>query len=113
MPHAHHVQPIIGQYFTAGDGRPHAVDQDLRAAAWQTAQPGGFESTEYFMQRELVDFGEVIDLWWAEAVNVHFRKVTLDVTEQLFVPIELEGRMQSALHQDLIAAQRDGLFDLL
>ncbi len=56
------------------------------------------------MQRELVDFGKVIDLWWAEAVNVDGRKVPLDIAEQFFVPFELEGWMQPALHQDLITA---------
>ena len=33
--------------------------------------------------------------------------------EQLFIPLELEMRVQPALHQDLVAAQGDGLADLL
>ena len=37
----------------------------------------------------------------------------LDVAEQLLVPLQGQMRMQSALHEDLVAAQRDGLADLV
>ena len=37
----------------------------------------------------------------------------LDVAEQLLVPLQSQMRMQSALHEDLVAAQRHGLADLL
>ena len=54
-----------------------------------------------------------MDLRRAEAVDVDLRKVALDVAQQLFVPLELEFRVQSALHQDLVAAQVDRLLDFL
>ena len=47
----------------------------------------------------------------AEAVDIHLRKVPLDVAQQFFVPLDLEIGMQAALHQNLIAAQIDGFLD--
>ena len=49
----------------------------------------------------------------AEAVDVDLRKVALDVAQQFFVPLELELRMQAALHQNLIAAELDRFLNLL
>ncbi len=40
-------------------------------------------------------------------------EVTLDVAEQLFIPFELQMRVQSSLHQDLVTPQRDRLANLL
>src|SRR5208337_1454764 len=49
----------------------------------------------------------------AEAVDVDPGKMVLDVAEQLLVPLQSQMRMQSALHEDLVSAQRHGLADLL
>ena len=55
----------------------------------------------------------MVKLRGAEAVDIDLGKVGLDVVEQLLVPLELEVGMQPALHQDLVAAQRNRLADLL
>ena len=47
----------------------------------------------------------------AEAMNVHIRKMRFDVAEQFLVPLQFKSRMQTALHQNLIATQSDSLFD--
>jgi len=39
--------------------------------------------------------------------------MSLEVAQQLFVPFQLETRMQAALHENLVAAQGDGFRDLL
>ena len=54
-----------------------------------------------------------MDLGRTEAVHVDAGEVRLDVREQLFVPLELQMRMQAALHQDLVAPESDGLPNLL
>ena len=41
------------------------------------------------------------------------RKLLLDVAQQFLVPLQLEFRVQAALHQDLVAAQIDRLLNLL
>ena len=46
-------------------------------------------------------------------MHVHLRKVAFDVAQQLFVPLELVVGMQAPLHQNLIAAEIDGLLNLL
>ena len=45
----------------------------------------------------------------AETVDVDLRKMPFDIGQQFFVPLDFEFRMQSALHQNLIAAEVHGL----
>ena len=91
----------------------NAIDQDLGPAAGQAAQPRRLEPLEHLSQRQLRHLREMVDLRRTEPVHVDPREVALDVVEQLFIPLELQMRMQPALHQDLVAAQRDRLADLL
>ena len=109
VPDAHHVQPVVGQRFAAGDRPADAVDQDLRPAAGDAAQPGGLQPLEHGPQRQLVDLREVVDFRRAEAVHVDLREAALDVVQQLLVPVQLELRVQAALQQDLLAAHVDRL----
>ena len=48
----------------------------------------------------------------AEPVDVDLRKFAFDVREQIEIPLLRQLRMMPALHQNLRAAQRDGLLDL-
>ena len=107
VPHAVHVEPIVGQHLAARDCFAHAIDQNLAAAAGQAAEAGRLQSLQHRAQRQLGDLGEVMNLRRAEAVDVDLRKVLFDVAQQLFVPLQLELGMQAALHQNLVAAQVD------
>ena len=49
----------------------------------------------------------------AEPVNVHLRKMTFDVPQQILVPFQVELRMQAPLHQNLVAAEVDCLLDFV
>ena len=40
-------------------------------------------------------------------------KLSLDVTQKLFVPFNVQGWMQPALHQDLVTTQRDSLTNFI
>src|SRR5215831_3237803 len=51
------------------------------------------------------------ELAWAEPVNVDVREPALDVREQIQIPLLRQFRMVSALHQDLGATKRNGLFN--
>ncbi len=113
VPYAADIQPIVGQHLAAGEFLAHAIDQDLGPTARQAAQAGRFQPLEHCPQRQSGHLGKMMNLGRAEAVNVDLRKVRLDVVQQLFVPLERQVGMQAALHQNLIAAQIDGLLDLL
>ncbi len=54
-----------------------------------------------------------MNLGRAESVNIHPGVVSLDVLEELFIPLELQMRVQATLHQDLIASESDRLANLL
>src|SRR4051794_32051913 len=53
------------------------------------------------------------ELAGTEPVNVNGWKLPFDVGKQIQVPLQRQLRMVPALHQDLGAAERDGLFNLL
>src|ERR1700730_6566704 len=46
-------------------------------------------------------------------MQIDLRVARFQISEQFLVPFEPEARMQSTLHENLIAAQGDRLFDLL
>ena len=56
---------------------------------------------------------EMIELRRAEAVDVDVRIFFPDVAEQIEIPIDAELRMMTALHQNLHAADRGQLVELL
>lgn len=55
----------------------------------------------------MVDFGR------AERVQIDLRKTLFDRPQQILVPLQGQRRVESALHQDLIAAEIDGFLNLL
>jgi hypothetical protein len=112
VPNTIHVEPIIGQYFSARDFLANSIHKNFGSATRQTAQTCRFQALQNDFQRLLADFREVMDLGRTETVNVDARKSSLNVGKQLFVPFERQFRMQTALHQNLVAAERHGFFNL-
>jgi hypothetical protein len=55
----------------------------------------------------------VVDFRGAEAVNIKLREARFYVAQQFFVPLELEFRVQAALHENLIAAKVERFLNLL
>src|SRR5207247_1634796 len=96
VPDAMHIEPVVSEHFAARQLTAHAVNEDFAAAAGQAAQAGRLQPLEHRAQGKLGNPGEVMDLRRAEAVNVDLRKMRLDVAQQLFVPLELELRVQPA-----------------
>ena len=113
MPDPADVEPVVGHHFAAGDGGPHAIDQNLATPPGQASQPGRLQPLEHLLQRPLADLGEVVDFGGAEGVDVDLRKRRPNVAQQLFVPLQRQRRVQAPLHQDLIAPQLDRLGNLL
>ena len=46
----------------------------------------------------MIDLRKVMNFGRAEAVNVYLREALFNPAEQVFVPVELELRVQAALH---------------
>ena len=112
MPLTMDLEPVVCEHLPPGDLLPHAVDEDLSAAAGERAQAGTGKALEHLAERALGDLREVMDLRWREAVHIDLGETGLDVAEQLLVPLEFQRRMEATLEEDLIAADRDHLRDL-
>ena len=112
MPAAHDSEPIVAVHFTSRHGIAHSVDKYLRSTTWQASESGILQPRKDFLDRELVDLGEVMQFGRAEAVHIQLGKMRLDILQQLLVPVELEVRVQPPLHQDLVTTKSHGLFDL-
>ena len=89
VPHAVHVEPVVGQHFATGDFLAHPIDQDLRHPARQTAQPCIAEPSEDFAGRKIVDLSEVVNLGRTKAVDIYLGESPFDVRQHLLVPVEL------------------------
>ncbi len=89
----------------------HAIDQDFRPAAGQTAQAGSFQSPQNHFDAQGRYLGDVPDFRRTETVHVEGGKMQLDAAEQIFIPIDFQIRIHPALQEDLVAAQADRLFD--
>src|SRR2546421_6408304 len=107
MPDAMDFQPFVGQAFVDRHSFANAIDEDFAAAAGQAAQASLLEPAKHFPKRHLVDLVKMPDFRRTEGVQIDLWKARLEIAEQFLIPFELETRMQAALHQDLIAAQRD------
>ena len=91
----------------------HPIDKNLRPSARWPPETGRLQSLEHRHERQLVDLREVMNFRRAEAMHVDLRKMPLDVSQQLLVPVELEVRVQAALHKNLIPAKLDGFANFL
>ena len=93
VPDAMDFQPFVGQALVDGHGLADAIDEDLAAAAGQTAEAGFLEPAQHFAQRQLVDLVEVPDLRRTEGVQIELRIARLEIAQQLLVPLQLQTGM--------------------
>ena len=111
--HAVHFSPFLGRALQAADAAADLVVQNLRAAAGdrieaRVAQPrdGVARATGRSPRRCSGSPARRSSAGGsAEAL--------LDRAQQVLVPLDLQVRVQAALHQDARAAQLEGLLDLL
>src|SRR6185503_20974659 len=83
------------------------------AAARDGAEPGFGELSDDFLERQFEDVPEMNELARAEAVDVDLREFALDMRKQIQIPLDRELGMMAPLHQNLGAAQSDGLLNFL
>ena len=112
-PLAEHFEPLVGGGLLGRDDLAHAFDEDLGAAAGDAVEASLLEVEEHVAHGALLQLGEVRDLRRAHAVDPDLRVALLQVGEQLREPVGLEFRVVATLQQQLDAALRNELFDLL
>src|SRR6266571_6019588 len=113
MRHIHHFKPVVAHGLEWRDAFAHAVNENFSTAPRDRAEPGLLEIAEDLLERLVEHFPEMDELARAETVDVDLREFAFDVVQQVKVPLLGQLRMMSALHQDLRAAQRNRLLDLL
>src|SRR6185369_11405556 len=112
-----HGEPIRSKAFEARDAFSDFVVEDLGAAAGDGIESGVAKALHALIERNVAEVADPEDLRGREAVQVHHRESLLDVSEQVFEPLNLQVRVQATLHQDAGAAHlncfRDLFVDLL
>ena len=111
MPDPIDFEPLFRQRLVLGERFSNAVHQDFASTAGQAAKAGLFKPRKRFAQGQFVEFREVPDLRRAKCMQIDGGETGVQVAQQFFVPFEFQRRMHAALHEDLIAAQRDRLFN--
>ena len=108
------VHPLLRRALQAADALPHVVVEDFGAAAGngietRVAQPG-----DGVAQDQPAHFGDVDDFRRGEAVAARCRETfVLIAAQQVLVPLDLQVRVQAALHQHAGAAQVERLLNLV
>ena len=110
----HDVEPLVGGGLAvAVQQLADAIDEDLRAAAGNAVEARGNQPLDDFRHRQLRRARNVQHLRRRQRVQLEIGKPLLHRPEQIFVPRERQVGIVPALQQQLHAAQRARLFDLL
>src|SRR5262249_38039187 len=109
---AHHVQPFISCALSC-DSLAYLVVENLSTAAGQAIETRVFQPRH---DRSVIEFRNqvnVVYLWRREAVQLKSWILCTQRTEQIFIPLDSKIWMQSALHQNAGASERDGLVNFV
>ena len=112
MRRVHHTHPFARHRLERGDFLAHPVHQDFPATARQTTQACRREVAQDVLHRFAEELLECNQFAGAEAMHVDLREFLADVRQQIEIPLLGQLGMMPALHQDLGAAQGQGLLDL-
>jgi hypothetical protein len=109
-----HVDPLIARAFKAADAMTNRVVENFRAAARNGIEAGIAQPRHRISQGQTADFGNIRDLRGRETVQMYpAAEAPFDRRQQVFVPFDLQIRMEAALHQYACAAQIERLLDLV
>ena len=111
MCRVHHAHPLRRIRLERGDAIAHAIHKDFPAATRHTAQTRRRKDAQDFLHRLVEKLRERHELARAEAMHVEAGELGLDVCEQIEIPLLRQLRMMPALHENLVATERDGLLD--
>lgn len=108
----HYAHPLGGVRLQRCDAVAHAVHEDFPAATWNGAKPGGDKVPEDLLNRLVEELGEGDHFAGAEAMDVEAGEFFADVRQQVEIPLFGQLGVMPTLHEDLVAAQRNGFLDL-
>src|SRR6476469_4716010 len=106
------VDPLLHGAFQSADAMANVCIENLGSAARYGIEAGISQSGDRVPQGQAADLGDVHDFRRRKTVLPDI-EATPDRAQQIFVPFDMEVRMQTALHQDPGAAQVDCLLDFL
>src|SRR6185312_9213054 len=106
------IHPLLGRAFQAADAATDVIIQNFRAAAGDGIEARIAQARQGIAQGQAAHFGDIDDLRRREAMAPDIETL-LDTAQQVFVPVDLQIRVQAALHQDAGAAEVDRLADLV
>ena len=111
---AHHVEPLVGgRLAVAVEQLADAIDEDLGAAAGNAVQAGRHQAVDHLRHRQPRHPRQVDHFRRRQRVQLERRIALLDRAEQILVPLDRQVGIVAALQQQLHAAERDRLVDLL
>ncbi|MFT3685561.1 MAG: hypothetical protein QM783_11635 [Phycisphaerales bacterium] len=120
MSDVHHRQPALRVALAQADLLAHGGGEDLAAAAGERVKAGVLEAhhdpANLLLERRagrVEEVDELHHLGRAEGVDVDPWELLFDRAQQFEIPVEREGGVHAALHQDLRAADGLQLGDLL
>ena len=97
---AHHVEPLVGgRLAVAVEHLPHAIHENLGAAARNAVEPGGDEPVDDGRDRQLRQPRQMDDFRRGQRVQLERGIPLLDRTEQILVPGERQIRIMAALQR--------------
>ena len=112
MRHLHHLQPVIAHRLERRNTLADAVHQNLSSAAGDGSEARARKLADDLLQRQAEHIAKMDEFARTKTVNVDLRKLAFYMRQQIQIPLQGKFRMMAALHQNLRAAQSDGLFDL-
>ena len=109
---AHEREPVLRHDLLRTHPLPHAIHEDLRAAARQAVKPRRLQAQQRLTHREPRLPREMLDLRRRERMDHDRRELPLDRAQHLLVVRQPEIRVQAALDHHLRAARLDRLAHL-
>src|SRR5580692_5992857 len=110
---AMYQQPVRSQTFQTRDLVADFIVENFGTAARDRIESGVAQPGNRVPHAEVAVFGNRQDFRSRIAVEVNLREALLDAAQHLFMPVDLQVGMQSALHQHARAAEFDGLANFL
>jgi hypothetical protein len=107
------IDPILRLALQPRNLVPHLVVQNFGAAAGDAVEASIAQTADGGAQVELAVLGDSQDLAGAQAVQPDGREALLDAGEEALEPVDLEVRVDAALHQHAGSAHIERLADLV
>src|SRR4051812_13500634 len=104
---AMHVDPVFGEALQPRDAMAYFVVENLRTASRNGIKPGFAQSHYGVANRETAVLRNRDNLGSGKTVKMNFWEAVFDSPQQTFEPVDLQIRMQTALHQHACSADLD------